>query len=248
MTTYLLDTNACIALINGTEINVRRRFKRAMARESVILLSSIVAFELWYGVAKSQRKDSNTQRLETFLGGPLEWALFDEDDARAAGTVRAELETVKAPAALESALAASFRRTHRKRPPLWWIPPLALAATIGVVSWMVRTQQAIPQPLQAAEADAVPFLALKPLERIALEPSATVVEAEFPRALLASLVGHATREDIVVLRLSVNTGNAPAIALYRSAGFEVYGTERAALRVDGVLVDEHLMERYLRAL
>ena len=60
-----------------------------------------------------------------------------------------------------------------------------LAATIGVVSWMVRTQQAIPQPLQAAEADAVPFLALKPLERIALEPSATVVEAEFPRALLA---------------------------------------------------------------
>ncbi len=94
MTTYLLDTNACIALINGTEINVRRRFKRAVARESVILLSSIVAFELWYGVAKSQRKDSNTQRLETFLGGPLEWALFDEDDARAAGTVRAELEAV----------------------------------------------------------------------------------------------------------------------------------------------------------
>ena len=69
MTTYLLDTNACIALINGTEINVRRRFKRAVARESVILLSSIVAFELWYGVGKSQRKDSNTQRLETFLGG-----------------------------------------------------------------------------------------------------------------------------------------------------------------------------------
>ena len=70
MTTYLLDTNACIALINGTEINVRRRFQRAVARESVILLSSIVAFELWYGVAKSQRKDSNTQRLETFLGRP----------------------------------------------------------------------------------------------------------------------------------------------------------------------------------
>jgi len=47
MTTYLLDTNACIALINGTEINVRRRFQRAAAREIVILLSSIVAFELW---------------------------------------------------------------------------------------------------------------------------------------------------------------------------------------------------------
>ena len=72
MTTYLLDTNACIALINGTEVSVRRRFQRAVARESVILLSSIVVFELWYGVAKSQGKDSNTQRLQTFLGGPLE--------------------------------------------------------------------------------------------------------------------------------------------------------------------------------
>jgi tRNA(fMet)-specific endonuclease VapC len=111
MTTYLLDTNACIALINGTEINVRRRFKRAVARESVILLSSIVAFELWYGVAKSQRQDSNTQRLETFLGGPLEWALFDEDDARAAGTVRAELETVGRPVgAYDVLLAGQARR------------------------------------------------------------------------------------------------------------------------------------------
>jgi tRNA(fMet)-specific endonuclease VapC len=111
MTTYLLDTNACIALINGTEINVRRRFKRAVARESVILLSSIVAFELWYGVAKSQRKDSNTQRLETFLGGPLDWALFDEDDARAAGTVRAELETVGRPVgAYDVLLAGQARR------------------------------------------------------------------------------------------------------------------------------------------
>ena len=111
MTTYLLDTNACIALINGTEINVRRRFKRAVAREGVILLSSIVAFELWYGVAKSQRKDSNTQRLETFLGGPLEWALFDEDDARAAGTVRAELETVGRPVgAYDVLLAGQARR------------------------------------------------------------------------------------------------------------------------------------------
>jgi tRNA(fMet)-specific endonuclease VapC len=111
MTTYLLDTNACIALINGTEIHVRRRFKRAVSRESVILLSSIVAFELWYGVAKSQRKDSNTQRLETFLGGPLEWAHFDEDDARAAGTVRAELETVGRPVgAYDVLLAGQARR------------------------------------------------------------------------------------------------------------------------------------------
>ena len=112
MTTYLLDTNACIALINGTEINVRRRLKRAVARESVILLSSIVVFELWYGVAKSQRKDSNTQRLETFLGGPLEWTLFDEEDARAAGTIRAELEAIGKPIGAYDVLLAGQARRH----------------------------------------------------------------------------------------------------------------------------------------
>ena len=67
MTTYLLDTNVCIALINGTQADVRRRFQRAVARDSMMLVSSIVAFELWCGVAKSRRKDANTQRLEAFL-------------------------------------------------------------------------------------------------------------------------------------------------------------------------------------
>ena len=111
MTTYLLDTNACIALINGTEANVRRRFQRAVARDSVVMLSSIVAFELWYGIAKSQRKDSNRQRLEAFFAGPLEWTLFDEDDAQAAGTVRAELEAAGTPiGAYDVLLAGQARR------------------------------------------------------------------------------------------------------------------------------------------
>ncbi len=111
MTKYLMDTHACIALINGSEVHVRRRFQRAVARKSVILLSSIVAFELWYGVTKSQRQDSNTQRLEAFFAGPLEWTLFDEDDARTAGTVRAELEAVGKPiGAYDVLLAGQARR------------------------------------------------------------------------------------------------------------------------------------------
>lgn len=68
---------------SGNRQRWRGAFQRAVARESVILLSSIVASELWYGVAKSQRKDRNTQRLEAFSAGPLEWTLFEEEDARA---------------------------------------------------------------------------------------------------------------------------------------------------------------------
>jgi tRNA(fMet)-specific endonuclease VapC len=97
MTTYLLDTNACLALINGTEAALRRKLRRAVAKDSAMLLSSIVVFELWCGVAKSQRKESNTRGLEAFFGGPLEWTQFDEEDAREAGSVRAELESVGKP-------------------------------------------------------------------------------------------------------------------------------------------------------
>ena len=110
MTTYLLDTNGCIALINGTPKDVRRRFQRAVARNHVILLSSLVAFELWYGVAKSQRKESHTRRLEAFFAGPLEWTLFDDEDARAAGTVRAELEAAGKPIGAYDVLIAGQAR------------------------------------------------------------------------------------------------------------------------------------------
>ena len=111
MTTYLLDTNACIALINGTDVAVRRRLRRAARKNDVMLVSSIVAFELWYGVDKSQRKDSNTRRLQAFFAGPLEWADFDEEDAREAGAVRAELESVGNPiGAYDVLLAGQARR------------------------------------------------------------------------------------------------------------------------------------------
>ncbi len=103
-----------------------------------------------------------------------------------------ELATIAAPSALEAALAARFRRTRpaAARPRLWWMAPFALAATIALVSWMIRGPVPEGEGLVAiapgaAETDAGPFLALRPLERIALEPGTTVVATEFPRALLA---------------------------------------------------------------
>lgn len=105
--------------------------------------------------------------------------------------LRQELATLRAPEALEWELLQRLRqrRVESTRPRLWWMPPLALAATIAMVSWMIRGPipgtRATPTPLAAVESDAGPFLALRPLERIALEPGTTVVATEFPRALLA---------------------------------------------------------------
>jgi tRNA(fMet)-specific endonuclease VapC len=108
--TYLLDTNACIALINGAPKTVRRRFQRAIARDATILVSSVVAFELWYGAAKSQRRESNAERLQAFLAGPLEWTDFDDEDAREAGLVRADLETAGKPIGAYDVLIAGQAR------------------------------------------------------------------------------------------------------------------------------------------
>jgi len=49
---YLLDTNACIALINGDDSAVHRKFEKARRHGEQVHVSSIVVFELWYGVAR----------------------------------------------------------------------------------------------------------------------------------------------------------------------------------------------------
>jgi hypothetical protein len=106
--------------------------------------------------------------------------------------VRNALALITAPAAQEAALAARFRSKRvSSRPRLWWMPPLALAATIAIVSWMIRGPVPAGDDIvvlagASFERDAGPFLALRPLERIANESGTTVVATEFPRALLAS--------------------------------------------------------------
>jgi len=95
--TYLLDTNACIALINGRPAQVRARLERALAGGATIAVPVVVLFELWYGVAKSARREANAARLDVFLAGPIDVLPFESDAARAAGEIRAALEVAGAP-------------------------------------------------------------------------------------------------------------------------------------------------------
>jgi tRNA(fMet)-specific endonuclease VapC len=94
---YLLDTNACIALINGTPLPVRSRFQKAVDAEDVVFVSSVVTFELWYGVSKSTRPAWNAQRLESFLSGPVRELPFGTDESQVAGRLRATLEIAGRP-------------------------------------------------------------------------------------------------------------------------------------------------------
>ena len=90
---YLLDTNVCIALINGSSSLIRRRYTQATARQILPHVSSIVAHELWYGVAKSERVAQNANRLIAFLSNAVDVIDYTERDAHAAGEIRAELES-----------------------------------------------------------------------------------------------------------------------------------------------------------
>jgi tRNA(fMet)-specific endonuclease VapC len=90
--TYVLDTNVVIALLRNKPAIVRERFRRALSEDAIIIVSSVVLFELWYGVARSERRKENTERLQVFLAGDVRVQPFEEGDASIAGDLRATLE------------------------------------------------------------------------------------------------------------------------------------------------------------
>jgi tRNA(fMet)-specific endonuclease VapC len=89
---YLLDTNAVVALLRNKPAKVRERYREAEASGDYLAVSSVVLFELWYGVAKSSQVPENAERLRILLSGDLDLLDFDDQDARTAGQVRAALE------------------------------------------------------------------------------------------------------------------------------------------------------------
>lgn len=110
---YLLDTNACIALINGHPATVRARLQKATLAGDHVLVSSIAVFELWYGVGKSTRQEFNRKRLEAFLSGPILVLPFEDADARVAGAVRAVLEGAGKPIGAYDVLMAGQALRHQ---------------------------------------------------------------------------------------------------------------------------------------
>lgn len=109
---FLLDTNVCIAAINGTPVPVRTRLETEVARKTCLAISTVVAFELWYGVFRSRRHESNAARLSEFLAGPLDFLAFDEEDAERAGEIRAILEGAGTPIGPYDTLIAAQALRH----------------------------------------------------------------------------------------------------------------------------------------
>ncbi len=89
---YLLDTNACIALLNGSPLSLVDRVRRHTASE--FGLPAPVTYELYTGAFKSKYTNRNLELLDCIA---FEVVPFDAADARAAGAVRANLEAIGRP-------------------------------------------------------------------------------------------------------------------------------------------------------
>lgn len=110
---YLLDTNACIALINGKNAPVRGQFEKVIDAGFRVFVSSVAAFELWYGVAKSARPEANAKALEAFFAGPVQLLALEGEDAKRAGEIRAELEKKGKPIGAYDVLMAGQALRHK---------------------------------------------------------------------------------------------------------------------------------------
>jgi tRNA(fMet)-specific endonuclease VapC len=105
-----LDTNVVIVALNQPLSPLRARLNRALVGDVPVTISSIVLFELWYGVAKGERRSHNTARIMDFLAGPIKILNFDAEDARESGDIRAALARAGTPIGPYDVLIAAQAR------------------------------------------------------------------------------------------------------------------------------------------
>ena len=86
---YLLDTNVCIGLMNGTLPHTAAALAEQVPSE--LRLCAIVKAELLYGARKSADPAGNLRRLEEFFAAFASLP-FDDDSAICYGGIREALE------------------------------------------------------------------------------------------------------------------------------------------------------------
>jgi tRNA(fMet)-specific endonuclease VapC len=104
---YLLDTNACIRILNGSSPAVAARLQAT--NPSDVRLCSVVKAELLYGARRSGRVEPNLRLLHRFFA-PLVSLPFDDRCAQEAGLIRLDLERSGRPIGPNDLLIAATAR------------------------------------------------------------------------------------------------------------------------------------------
>jgi tRNA(fMet)-specific endonuclease VapC len=106
---YLLDTNACIRILNNSSGSLVARLQQHMPEE--ICLSSVVKAELIYGAHRSSRAANNLRLLRRFFE-PFVSLPFDDHCADQYGLIRSELERAGTPIGPNDLIIAATALTH----------------------------------------------------------------------------------------------------------------------------------------
>ena len=107
---YLLDTNACIALLNGTSPPLVERLRGCTPSD--VCLCSVVKAELIFGARHSVRVNDNLRLLDRFFGA-FRSLPFDDAAAAAYGATRHDLEQRGLPIGANDLLIASIALVHQ---------------------------------------------------------------------------------------------------------------------------------------
>lgn len=106
---YLLDTNACIRVLNKTSAPLIARLQRH--DPSDVNLCSIVKAELLFGARRSERVAENLALLATFFA-PFRCLPFDDLCAEEYASIRADLAHVGTPIVPNDLIIAATARAH----------------------------------------------------------------------------------------------------------------------------------------
>jgi tRNA(fMet)-specific endonuclease VapC len=108
-----LDSNIVIAALNEASSPALSRVTIAMRNRDALAVSTVVLFELYFGAAKSARRERNARRVRDFASSAIQVLEFDEEDAEEAGDIRAVLKRAGTPIGPYDLLIAAQARRRR---------------------------------------------------------------------------------------------------------------------------------------
>ena len=106
---FLLDTNVCIRILNGSSNAVMAALRRVPP--SSVRLCSVVLAELHFGARNSSRVEQNLRTVERFRA-PFISLPFDAAAAEHYGAIRAELSRAGALIGPNDLMIAAIARAH----------------------------------------------------------------------------------------------------------------------------------------
>ena len=109
---FLLDTNVLLTTFNERSPAISERLDAEFALGTTILISTVVLFEMRFGVAKSNRREKSAAVLARFLESPVTIVPFEPSDAEHAAEIRAHLPAAGTPIGPYDILIAAQARSR----------------------------------------------------------------------------------------------------------------------------------------